>query len=108
MLSIMDWMRDQRVDARNVERQFCDWTGMTPKRYARVIRFKHSYHRLLSGAHRRGASGLHLDGYYDQSHFHREFRFFTGVAPGAMLCGDMDADTSVTDHLLAGEFAAVD
>lgn len=104
MLSIMDWMRDQRVDSRTVERQFCDWTGMTPKRYARVIRFKHTYHRLLSAADCRGAMAAHLDGYYDQSHFHREFRFFTGAAPGAMRNGSMHAGTSVTDHLIAGEF----
>lgn len=116
LLSIMDWIREQRIDSRNLERQFCDWTGMTPKRYARVIRFKHSYHQLItgrvlsgratSGARGRGAVSSHLDGYYDQSHFHREFRYFTGTAPRVKLSGTMPAGTSVTDHLLAGEFAA--
>lgn len=101
-LSIMEWIRRQRVDARSLERRFSGWTGMTPKRYARVIRFKHSYHRLISGE---GAAGEHLDGYYDQSHFNREFRYFMGAAPSERLRGRMRLGTTVTDHLIDGELA---
>ncbi|HKE96116.1 MAG TPA: helix-turn-helix domain-containing protein [Povalibacter sp.] len=103
LLSIMDWIRDHRIDSRNLERQFCAWTGMTPKRFARVIRFKHSYHRLIVGP---PATATHLDGYYDQSHFNREFRYFTGAAPGMRLTGAMQPCTTVTDHLIDSEFGS--
>lgn len=101
-LSIMRWSRHHRLDARSLERRFCAWTGMTPKRYARVIRFKHSYQQWLNP--RRDTCDAHLDGYYDQSHFDREFRYFTGVTPRARTTGKMLGATSVTDHLLEGEF----
>ena len=99
---IMRWARDARIDARSLERAFCAATGMTPKQYARVIRFKRAYRSPRS---RRNAAPLPraLDGFYDQSHFNREFRFFTGVAPGERLAGSMFQATNVTDHLLQAE-----
>ncbi|WP_153067175.1 AraC family transcriptional regulator, partial [Steroidobacter cummioxidans] len=99
-LSIMNWSRDHGIDARRLERCFGDAVGITPKRYARVIRFKHSYQQLL--AHPR-ATSMYLDGYYDQSHFNREFKHFLGVAPSVRLAGKMPPLTRVCDHLLQGE-----
>lgn len=101
-LSIMNWSRDHGIDARRLERCFGDAVGITPKRYARVIRFKHSYQQLL--AQPRGAS-LYLDGYYDQSHFNKEFKHFLGVAPSVRLGDKMPLITCVCDHLLQGELA---
>lgn len=102
-LSIMEWTRQHRIDCRHLERRFCAAVGMTPKRYACVIRFKHSYHRLTTG--RSAPIAQYLDGYYDQSHFNKEFKRFTGVAPGVRLGGKMSQGTGVCDHLLQGEFA---
>jgi AraC-like DNA-binding protein len=105
-LSIMQWATEQRIDSSNLERRFCAWTGMAPKRYARIVRFKHSYHRLLSTqSHGGGNKSAHLDGYYDQSHFDRDFKYFIGVAPAIRLRGALRQETGVSDHLLEGEFA---
>jgi AraC-like DNA-binding protein len=102
-LSIMRWAREAGVDARHLERRFCRGLGMTPKRYARVIRFKHAYRQLLAAGRGTAALAPHLGDYYDQSHFNREFRYFTGVAPRARLAGRVSEDFSVADHLLRGE-----
>jgi AraC-like DNA-binding protein len=99
---ILDWAKSARVDSRSLERSFCATTGMTPKQYARVIRFKRTYHALISRNLPRPMSHL-LDGFYDQSHFNREFRHFTGMAPGAKLAGNDENAMSVTDHLLRAE-----
>jgi AraC-like DNA-binding protein len=96
---ILRWARDARVDARSLERAFCAATGMTPKQYARVIRFKRAYGEVIRQG-RTAPIGAQLDGFYDQSHFNREFRFFTGVAPTAKLTGRMPTGMSVSDHLL--------
>lgn len=57
-------------------------TGLTPKRFCRVQRFR----KLLAHAAARPAlpwTELALaHGYSDQSHFNREFRAFTGITPG--------------------------
>ena len=57
-------------------------TGLTPKRFCRVQRFR----KLLADAATHPAlswTNLALaHGYSDQSHFNREFRAFAGITPG--------------------------
>jgi len=102
--AIMRWVRDARVDSRNLERTFCAATGMMPKQYARVIRFKRAYHAVIAPSRRPLTA---IEGFYDQSHFNREFRHFTGVAPGARLAGAMAATTQIADHLLQAELTTI-
>ena len=99
--SILGWAREHTVDARTLERRFVGSMGMTPKQYARVVRFKHAYHRLAS----EGWSELksHLDDFYDESHLNREFRHFLGTSPLKWLAQSGSFRTSVADHLLAGD-----
>lgn len=111
-LSIMNWVHQRRVDARHLERRFADAVGMTPKRFARIVRFKHGYHALLAGAHPASSRGSlaaphgHLEGFYDQSHFNKEFRAFVGAPPTARLRSTLPQATSISDHLLAGELSS--
>jgi|SRR5688572_2330806 len=93
---ILQWAREQRLDVRTLERRFVARVGMSPKQFARVERFKHSYRRL-------GARRPHLDGYYDASHFDREFRHFVGISPVSWLARSPGFTTIIGDHLLEGE-----
>jgi AraC-like DNA-binding protein len=104
---IMGWARQSGVDSRSLERAFCASMGMTPKQYARVIRFRRHYSSLIGSAGMVGKAGKvkptltsNLDGFFDQSHFNREFRHFTGVAPTTKLAGRMTQGMKVADHLL--------
>jgi AraC-like DNA-binding protein len=97
---IMAWARQAGVDARSLERAFCAQMGMTPKQYARVVRFKRHYQALISVDRAKQSLSAGLDGFYDQSHFNREFRHFTGVAPSAKLAGTMAQGMKVADHLI--------
>ena len=67
---------------RHFSARFRDATGLTPKRYALVGRFR----RLLRAARRqpdrRWASLAVEAGYSDQAHMTREFTAFTGLSPG--------------------------
>ena len=99
---ILDWAREARVDARHLERSFSRAFGMTPKKYARVIRFKHLYRQLQAAQPGRAPLAEHIGDFYDQSHFNREFRHFTGIAPRAFFRGGGER-FSVSDHLLAAE-----
>lgn len=54
--------------------------GLSPKEYARVRRLQAALRQLGAGI----AAGAHIaadNGYFDQSHFVREFRSFTGMTP---------------------------
>lgn len=97
---IREWLRSLKADPRHFERRFCAWTGMTPKRFARIARFNRSYAHLIHGEVAQGALGLHLSDYYDQSHFHRDFKYFTGMSPAAMLNVATKPGMDITEHLL--------
>lgn len=97
---ILGWARQHSVDSRSLERAFCADVGMTPKQYARVVRFRRHYQALISADVYKTPLSAKLDGFYDQSHFNREFRHFTGVAPGTKLAGKMTQGMKVADHLI--------
>ena len=101
---ILKWAREHRLDARTLERRFVARMGMTPKQFARVERFKNSY-RWFSGLgeDQRAETRTHLEAYYDESHFDREFRQFMGTSPVSWLNQTPGFTTIIGDHLLEGE-----
>jgi len=103
-LSILQWARNNRVDPRTLERRFVAQVGMVPKQFARIERFKYSYHRL--GIRQQGKCRAYLDPYYDESHFNREFKHFLGMSPMTWLDHRAESRTTIADHLLEGELSA--
>mgnify|MGYP003871831957 CR=1 FL=1 len=59
--------------------------GLTPKALARVHRFKDALTLLAASDHVPWSQLAAECGYYDQSHLVREFRAFSGYAPGELL-----------------------
>jgi AraC-like DNA-binding protein len=91
--------RETGLSARALERHFDRWVGLSPKRYARVVRFHRVAGRLVS-APDLPAAALAVDyGYYDQAHLTRDFRAFTGWAPRAFLSGRLG---ELTRHFAPG------
>lgn len=80
--SIARIARTLSMSERQLERRFLDRVGTTPKRYASVRRFERAAALVGSGA---PLGQVALDaGYYDQSHFIRELRRFSGMTPGEL------------------------
>jgi AraC-like DNA-binding protein len=80
LAEVVGWSR------RTLERRFLETVGIGPKRLARIARFQHAL-AVLEDADV-GAPGTHTAascGYADHAHFIREFREFSGSAPGAHL-----------------------
>lgn len=74
------------VNERSLERAFARHVGLSPKFYSRLVRFSAIF-RAVSGE---GPclSELSVDaGYYDQPHFHRDFKKFTGENPSEYAFG---------------------
>jgi len=73
-------LKNIKISERHFERQFKNTVGLNPKFFARLIRFNN----IMRDA-RTGSSSLvtlsYLGGYYDQAHFIKDFRQFTGENP---------------------------
>lgn len=61
-------------------RRFRDGTGLTPKRFARIVRF-HNALSLLHHTEQIAAVAAELS-YYDQAHMYRDFAEFAQLTPG--------------------------
>lgn len=68
------------LSAKRLIASFRAEVGQTPKSYLRVRRFQAAM-RLLDAGDARGARIATDLGYFDQAHFVREFRSFTGMTP---------------------------
>lgn len=67
---------------RHLNRLFKDMTGISPKLMARIFRFEKASKQLFKGTDSGNAADFLELGYYDQSHFIREFKRFSGMTPG--------------------------
>jgi AraC-like DNA-binding protein len=64
-------------------RRFCDYSGVTPKLFARIVRFHHAL-GVLGSVESIAAASAELD-YSDQSHMYRDFTEFAGMTPGEFI-----------------------
>jgi methylphosphotriester-DNA--protein-cysteine methyltransferase len=75
---------------RQLLRHFQQRVGLSPKALARVFRFQSVLHRLNTERRVHWAHVASDAGYFDQSHFVRDFRQFTGLNPSRYLLDDAD------------------
>ncbi|MFN3006504.1 AraC family transcriptional regulator [Mycolicibacterium wolinskyi] len=74
--------REVGFSHRRLVQLFTQQVGVPPKRFARVRRFRHAHHHVMSAQSLPHWPGFALaHGYADQSHMIREFRRFSGLTP---------------------------
>lgn len=70
------------VTTRTLERMFLEHTGLSPKTFARMIRFQNALARLRNGRTVSSLADLAVDcGYSDQAHFIKEFKTLSQRLP---------------------------
>jgi AraC-like DNA-binding protein len=69
------------LSRRSFERRFKDCTGFSPATYLRILCFQGTYRMLENGTARSLTDIALASGYFDQSHFIREFKRFSGLNP---------------------------
>jgi AraC-like DNA-binding protein len=73
---------------RHVTQRFRRELGITPKAYARVVRFQHATALLMEQSAGRSLADVAIEaGYYDQSHLTRDFAALAGIPPGTYAAG---------------------
>ena len=69
------------ISAREIQRKFKQYVGISPKVYQRLMKLNKVKDRLSSGNYE-NLTQLAIDnGYYDQAHFIREFKYFMNLTP---------------------------
>ena len=68
------------ISERQLERLFKRYIGLSPKFYCRIIRFNHIF-ELVQKEEKEWGKLAQLTGFYDQSHFIKNFKEFTGEDP---------------------------
>lgn len=84
-LGVRDFCRDYGVHARKLERLFNQYVGVTPKRFLRLSRFQAALNRLMGLQQDDLTTVAHELEFYDQPHFIKDFKSFTGSAPRHFL-----------------------
>lgn len=80
-LSIEELSQHMNINRRQLERKFSSVIGLSPKQLAKIIRLQNTLKMLLSQEFK-SLTELAYDGnYYDQAHFIKDFKEFTGLSP---------------------------
>src|SRR6185312_3653309 len=64
--------------------KFMEKIGLSPKNLSAVMRFNYFYHLLASGSSSFFDDKEFYNSYYDQSHFIKDFKRFTGLPPAKL------------------------
>ncbi len=73
------------ISSRQLERVFNKHLGIAPKTFMRINRFQNTVNRLLFTKYENLTDITYQSGYYDQMHFIKEFKKFSGSTPSNFL-----------------------
>jgi AraC-like DNA-binding protein len=73
--------KDICMTPKNLERKFAAYLGKTPKQYIKIARFGQTLIDLSRGNPTSFAQYAFENGYFDQSHFIKDFKTFSGYTP---------------------------
>ncbi|GAB5524837.1 MAG: helix-turn-helix domain-containing protein [Roseivirga sp.] len=86
--SINAILKDDLSVRRQLERKFSKQVGLSPKQLGKIIRLQSALKMILNGQGETLTQVAYESEYYDQAHFTRDFKEFTGVNPKQYLDDD--------------------
>jgi AraC-like DNA-binding protein len=90
---MMELANKANINRRNMERRFAAAIGMSPKQLSKVVRLQAAVKMLGQKKISSLTSLAHENGYYDQAHFIKDFKEFTGVSPKLFFADNMKLST---------------
>lgn len=80
-IKIEDISNEILLSGRYTRKLFKEQLGITPKEFAKIIRFQNAYKILHENSNYKKIDLALESGYYDQAHFTKEFKEYLGVTP---------------------------
>lgn len=81
-------LKDNLSKRRNLERKFSKQVGISPKQLGRIIRLQAALKLILTNKGEKLTQIAYESEYYDQAHFIKDFKEFTGTNPKEYLSDD--------------------
>lgn len=101
-LPIKDLCYLANMSNRTLEHQFKQQIGLSPKMFSRIIRFNQVNKFLKDTATKDWQELVYKYGYFDQSHFIREFKHFFGYTPSQIHLSNENLAGHLADLELTG------
>jgi len=79
LVTVNELKQEAGISERSLERRFKTAVGISTQLYIKIIRFSHIFKTVKE--HSKWTDVVYLCGYYDQSHFIKNFKEFTGENP---------------------------
>lgn len=80
-VSVKSLLECLNISERQFERRFSQTVGLSPQFYIRVKRFTEAMALMKTGRYQRLTDVAHALNFYDQSHFIRDIKAFSGITP---------------------------
>lgn len=80
-LSVKKALQSDNTKRRQLERYFARQVGVSPKQLSKVIRLQTALKAMLNDDTKKLTSVAYESNYYDQAHFIKDFKEFTGITP---------------------------
>jgi AraC-like DNA-binding protein len=80
-MTIKELEKKTGYSSRWLNMKFNDKIGVSPKNLSAIIRFKQYFQAFITGDEKSFFRNDFYELYYDQSHFIKDFKRFTGLAP---------------------------
>jgi AraC-like DNA-binding protein len=88
-LSLSELTEQLQINRRQLERKFAEAIGLSPKQLTKIIRL-HAALKMLEQKQFISLTSLaYENGYYDQAHFIKDFKEFTGLSPKQFYAGNL-------------------
>ena len=88
-IGVVELAGKMKINRRNMERKFITVIGMSPKQLARVARLQSTLKMLDQKKFASLTSLAYENGYYDQAHFIKDFKDFTGMSPKSFYADNL-------------------
>lgn len=73
------------VTTRQLERQFNQYLGVSPKEFSSFTRFRYTYEKIRNNTRQQSLTDIALEcGYHDHAHLTNEIKRFTGLPPSKL------------------------
>lgn len=92
-LPVNEMLKDDPSKRRQLERKFAKQVGISPRQLGKVIRLQAALKMLLHQKEETMAAVAYENNYFDQAHFNKDFKAFTGTSPRAFF-GDRTFELS--------------